>query len=165
MIEQPFSQTHISLAVCELSRFLSAVDAELLSTEFAASEPWLTLGISAAGLKNYLLRDDVSLYRYIVQVNNQTAGVVCLRYPWLRGPYIELLGLSKLYRGLGIGTALLDWVENEARSQTHNVWLVASEFNQPALQFYQRCGFEIIGSLEGLVHRDYDELLLRKRLT
>jgi diamine N-acetyltransferase len=160
----PFSQTDISLTTCTLSRSLSIGDAELLSNSFAKSEPWLTLNVSAAGLKNYLLRDDASLYRYIVQVDQQTVGILCLRYPWLRGPYIELFGLIKPYRGLGIGTELLYWVENEARAHVNNVWLVASEFNQPALQFYQRHGFVIVGTLFGLVHPDYDELLLRKQL-
>jgi diamine N-acetyltransferase len=161
----PFSQTAISLTACALNRALSVVDAEFLSNNFAKNEPWLTLGVSAAGLKNYLLRDDASLYRYIVQVDRQTAGIICLRYPWLRGPYIELLGLTEPYRGLGIGTELLQWVEGEARMHhVNNVWLVASEFNQPALQFYQRHGFTIVGTLYGLVHPDYNELLLRKQL-
>ena len=164
MMNRPFNQSRVPLTRCVLKRSLSTNDAELLSTAFAQSEPWLTLGISSTGLKNYLLRDDASLYRYVVQVDNQIAGIICLRYPWLRGPYIELLGLIETYRGHGIGTELLAWLENEARPQTNNVWLVASEFNASALRFYQAHGFQQIGRIEGLVHPDYDELLLRKRL-
>ncbi len=164
MIEQPFSKTSILLADCVLTRSLSTDDAELLSASFASSEPWLTLGVSNAGLKNYLLREDTNLYRYTVHVNNQLAGVICLRYPWLRGPYIELLGLIEIYRGHGLGTQLLNWAETEARYQSNNLWLVTSSFNQRALQFYSRHGFQSVGTLEGLVHPDYDEILLRKPL-
>jgi ribosomal protein S18 acetylase RimI-like enzyme len=164
MNESPFSKTSIPLANCVLNRCLSIDDAELLSTAFALNQPWLTLGISASGLKNYFLREDANLYRYTVRVDNQVAGIICLRYPWLRGPYIELLGLIEGYRGNGIGTQLLDWAETETRQHSNNLWLVTSSFNQQALQFYQRHGFQQIGLIAGLVHPDHDELLLRKRL-
>jgi len=164
MMKQPFSKTSVVLDACTLTRSLSITDAELLSNAFAVSDPWLTLGVSASGLKNYLLREEASLYRYVVQVNQQTAGVICLRYPWLRGAYIELLGLLEPYRGLGIGTELLSWLQQETQPQANNIWLVASEFNQAALQFYQWQGFQTVGVLEGLVHPEYDEVLLRRRL-
>ena len=164
MSEPPFNQTSIPLAACELTRSLSIADAELLSVAFALSEPWLTLGVSATGLKNYFLRDDTHLYRYAVRVDGQLAGVICLRYPWLRGAYIELLGLLDSYRGQGIGADIMQWAETEARQYGDNLWLLTSSFNQQALQFYQRQGFQQIGVVEGLVHPDYDELLLRKRL-
>jgi len=164
MNEQPFSQTSVPLTGCVLTRSLSTADAELLSSEFAASEPWLTLGVSSLGLKNYLLREDASLYRYTVRVDDNLAGLICLRYPWLRGPYIELLGLIDTYRGRGIGTQLLKWAETEARYQNNNLWLATSSFNHQALKFYEQHGFKQIGRIEGLVHPDYDELLLRKWL-
>jgi ribosomal protein S18 acetylase RimI-like enzyme len=97
-------------------------------------------------------------------VNDNLAGVICLRYPWLRGPYIELLGLIEIYRGQGIGSQLLNWAETEARYQSNNLWLLTSSFNELAQQFYSRHGFQQIGRIEGLIHTDYDELLLRKRL-
>jgi ribosomal protein S18 acetylase RimI-like enzyme len=164
MTQPPFSQPRVQLADCTLTRALSTTDAALLSSHFAACDPWLKLGISASCLKNYLLREDANLYRYRVQVDEQLAGIICLRYPWLRGPYIELLGLIECYRGQGVGTQLLHWLESEARQHSKNIWLVSSSFNHTALQFYQRQGFQKIGVIEGLVQPDYDELLLRKRL-
>jgi diamine N-acetyltransferase len=164
MNTQPFGKTIVPLTGCVLSRTLSTADAELLSVKFAASEPWLTLGVSALVLKNYLLREDVSLYRYTVHIDDRLAGLICLRYPWLRGPYIELLGLMEDYRRQGIGTQLLNWAEAEARYETNNLWLATSSFNHQAIQFYERHGFQQIGRIEGLVHPDYDELLMRKWL-
>jgi ribosomal protein S18 acetylase RimI-like enzyme len=153
----------IELKTCTLHRDLSASDAELLAEQFACSQPWLTLGILTTGLKNYLLKEDSHLYRYAVQVDKRVVGVICIRTPWLRGDYIELLGLIEDYRGQGIGTELLQWAELQAHAHGNNLWLLTSSFNRPALQFYQAQGFKQIGIIEGLVHPDYDELLLRKR--
>jgi GNAT superfamily N-acetyltransferase len=164
MNEQAFNKTVIPLTGCVLTRSLSGTDIELLSAEFAASEPWLTLGVSALVLKNYLLREDASLYRYAVHVENNLAGLCCLRYPWLHGPYIELLGLIESYRRHGIGTQLLNWAETETRYENNNIWLAISSFNHEAMEFYSRHGFKQIGKIEGLVHPEYDELLLRKWL-
>ncbi len=164
MIEQAFSKPIVPLTGCTLTRSLSLTDIELLSSEFAASDPWRTLGVSALVLKNYLLREDASLYRYAVRVENNLAGICCLRYPWLHGPYIELLGLIESYRRQGIGTQLLNWAETEARYENNNIWLASSSFNHEALAFYSRHGFKQIGKIEGLVHPEYDELLLRKWL-
>jgi ribosomal protein S18 acetylase RimI-like enzyme len=164
MIIPPFNNPIVSLDDCVLTHSPSTADAELLSVAFAASEPWLSLSISAIGLKNYLLREDSHLYRYTVRINDEVAGMICIRYPWLRGPYIELLGLTENYRGHGIGSQLLNWAETEARHQANNLWLVTSSFNHRALQFYVRHGFQHIGNIEGLIHPEYDEILLRKRL-
>ena len=153
----------IKLNTCTLCRDLSITDAELLAEQFSHSQPWQTLGISATGLKNYLLKQDSHLYRYAVQVDNRVIGIICIRTPWLRGDYIELLGLIESYRGRGIGTELLEWAEANASKQNNNLWLLSSSFNHPALQFYQAHGFKQIGIIEGLVHPDCDELLLRKR--
>ena len=163
-MKQSFNQTNIVLERSTLCLALSSHDAETLSVALAQNKPWLTLGISAEHLKTYLLHEDVSLYRYVVRVQGETAGVMCLRYPWLKGPYIELLALLENYRGQGIGTELLAWLEQTVRNKTHNIWLATSAFNHQAIQFYHRHGFQQIGTLHGLVHPDYDELLLRKRL-
>ena len=139
--------------------------ARAIAEVLAASEPWLTLNFSPASLANYLIRDDAALRRYAVFVDDQLAGVICVRYPWLRGPYIELLGLFPECRGKGIGKQLLAWAETEARREAANLWVVASSFNHQALSFYQDLGFYPIGPMQGLVSPGQDEILLRKRLT
>jgi ribosomal protein S18 acetylase RimI-like enzyme len=130
----------------------------------AVSEPWASLKFSSSSLANYLLRDDASLYRYLVTVDGQMAGIICLRHPWLRGPYIELFGISPDCRGKGIGKQVLAWAEQEARREAKNLWVVASSFNQQALNFYQGFGFTRIGAIEGLITPEHDEILLRKIL-
>ncbi len=128
----------------------------------AKNDPWLTLDISATTLERYFMRDDLGLHRYTVHIEGEIAGAVCVRYPWLRGPYIELLGLTAQYQGLGIGKQILAWAEAEASYESKNLWVVASSFNHRALKFYQHQGFQPIGTLQGLVCQNYDEILLRK---
>jgi GNAT superfamily N-acetyltransferase len=87
-----------------------------------------------------------------------------VRHPWLRGPYIELLGVFPDYRGKGLGKQVLAWVETEARRESKNLWVLTSSFNHQALSFYQSLGFYPIGPIQGLVSPEYDEILLRKSL-
>ena len=137
------------------------VVAEMLST----SEPWISLKFSANSLANYLMRDDAALHRYVVSVEGELAGVICVRHPWLRGPYIELFGVFPDYRGKGIGKLVLAWVEAEACREAKNLWVLTSSFNHQALNFYQGLGFYPIGPIQGLVSPEHDEILLRKCLS
>ncbi len=159
---RPFITPIEKLEYCNLISLISSENIQTLAIMLANNDPWLTLNVSAKTLENYFIRDDFGLYRYLVQVENEIAGIICIRYPWLRGPYIELLGLEPKYRGLGIGKQILEWVERQARFESKNLWVVASSFNHKALQFYQRQGFYKIGSINGLVCPKYDEILFRK---
>ncbi|MDD1650931.1 MAG: GNAT family N-acetyltransferase [Methylococcaceae bacterium] len=164
MPPRPFTELQVHLARCTLTRGLSEEEANHIGGQLAALDPWLTLGFSPSVLSGYLQRDDPALHRYAVSVDEALAGVICIRHPWLRGPYIELLGLADGFRGQGIGRALLDWVEREVHTVANNVWVAASSFNERALAVYRGAGFEPVGVIEGLVREGRDEVLLRKRL-
>jgi GNAT superfamily N-acetyltransferase len=161
---RPFTEFLIHLPRCILSRAVSEVEADRLGGQLAAQDPWRTLGFTPAALAGYLLHDDPGLHRYAVHVEDALAGVVCIRYPWLRGPYVELLGLASGFQGQGLGRELLAWVESASRPVASNLWIAASSFNERALAVYRRAGFEPIGVIEGLVRAEQDEILLRKRL-
>lgn len=72
---------------------LRAEDAWPVASMLAGMSPWLDLGYSAMQLEHYLSAHDPSLHRYTVMVDALIAGVVAVRYPWLRGSYLELIGL------------------------------------------------------------------------
>jgi len=153
------------LAGCQLSTSLTNAQVLAVAEMLSISEPWMTLKFSATSLAGYLTRDDPSLRRYVVSVDGNLAGIICIRNPWLRGPYIELLGFFPNHRGKGIGKQVLAWAEAEARRESKNLWVAASSFNRQALNFYQRLGFQPIGPIQGLVTPEHDEILLRKCLT
>ncbi|MFZ2727663.1 MAG: GNAT family N-acetyltransferase [Methylococcaceae bacterium] len=161
-MNKAFNQTTIELINCQLIKTITLDDAILLSTLLASSNPWLILNISASALENYFMRNDLALHRYLIIIEQQMAGIICIRNPWLRGPYIELLGLAPQYRNLGIGKQVLTWAETQARLEAKNLWVVTSAFNDKALSFYQNQGFQIVGSLPQLIRPEHDEILLRK---
>lgn len=145
-------------------RNLQPDDIDLISTTLAAMEPWRSLGSTATGLCLYLSGDDPALKRFAVQMTTETIGVICVRFPWLRGPYLELLAIFPSAQGQGAGQALLAWMEGEARPAAQNLWAVVSESNLRARQFYRAAQFVEVTPLPDLVAKGYNEILLRKAL-
>jgi GNAT superfamily N-acetyltransferase len=113
-------------------------------------------------LYGYLLRHDPSLTRYAIIYDSQAVGAVCIRYPWLLGPCIELIGIHHDYHGRGIGKQILQWIEARTRLKSKNVWAVVSGFNDPAFKFYLHAGFSETARIQDLILRDHDEILMRK---
>jgi GNAT superfamily N-acetyltransferase len=96
-------------------------------------------------------------------VRENEAGVVSVRHPWLKGPYLELLALLPEAQNQGIGSRIIAWFESTALSHgSRNLWVCASSFNARAVRFYERHGFARAVTLPGLVADGYDEVLLRK---
>lgn len=162
MNKGPFHEEYL-LSGCRLVR-LRVEDAKAVAGKLAAINPWLALGYSAAQLENYLSASDPSLHRYTVMVDNTIAGAVAVRYPWLRGAYLELIGLFPDQQGQGFGGAILQWMEQETKPWAANLWVLVSSFNDAAKRFYLRQGFREIANIEALVSLQSSELLLRKVL-
>ena len=162
--KKPFQRERVNLVGCSLFSGVYHEAADSLANELHALDPWLTLGFSSSSLLSYFLKDDPSLHRFTVTSKDNIAGVLCIRYPWLRGPYIEFIGLLTKYQGRGLGKELLSWVEAEVKSREKNIWIATSDFNHRAMHVYQNAGFEPVCSLEGLVKAEMHEMLLRKKI-
>ncbi len=125
--------------------------------------PWSVTGTSAEAITRYLAAEGDGARRYVIDIGGAPAGAAALRYPWLKGPYLELLALLPKHQGQGIGAAFLRWFEEEARRhEARNLWVCASRFNAGALAFYRRHGFAETAALPDLVASGFDEILLRK---
>lgn len=138
--------------------------AETIAAMLAAQEPWRSLGYRTDALARYLTRADPGLHRFVVFRGESLAGVVCIRWPWLRGPYIELIGFDPQARGRGLGGAVVDWMEAEVRGSAVNLWAFVSEANTSARRFYAARGFVEVAPVPELVAPGHTEILLRKRL-
>ncbi len=130
----------------------------------AAMEPWRTLGYRPDAFASYLLRVDPSLSRYSAQASGKPAGIICIRHPWLLGPYIETLALFDSYQKMGLGREIISWIEGEARGSSRNIWATVSSFNTKARSFYKHFGFVEASCLKDLVKPGYDEILIRKQI-
>jgi GNAT superfamily N-acetyltransferase len=145
-------------------RPLETADATPLAAALAAMDPWARLGYGAEALECYLTREDPALVRRVVECGGRPAGVLALRSPWLRGPYVELFAILPAHQGHGLGGTVMDWAARHAAEISSNLWACVSEFNAPARAFYARHGFDEVGPLDGLVQPGTAEILLRKRL-
>ncbi len=132
-----------------------------ISRRLCAMDPWLTLGYQPEPFKLYLLRADPALKRYSIEVQGAVAGILAVRYPWLFGPFIELVAVFDGYRGRGIGKELIDTACRHYKSP--NLWATVSSFNVEAQRFYSRMGFEQTAVLDNLIKPGWNEILLRKR--
>lgn len=62
----------------------------------------------------------------------------------------EIVTLNSLVERIGIGTALIQQVQQVAiRHQFQRIWLITTNDNTPALEFYQKQGFRLV-----TIHRD-----------
>ena len=138
--------------------------AEALGMLLAGIDPWKFFGRTAAELAARFSRDDPSAGRFAVLLEGEIVGAVIVRYPFLRGAYLETLGLSETARGHGIGRAVIDWMAEEIAGEATNLWLCVTEWNVAARAVYERLGFVAVAPLPDLVADGTNEIFMRKRL-
>ncbi len=164
MIAAPlFRRERYALANCEL-RPLEAADALVIAEVLSRMPPWRTLGYYAEHLGRFLLHDDPGFFRYAIMAHNDKIGAVCVRQPWLKGSYLELLGIFEPFQGMGVGREVIAWMERCTRPAAKNLWALVSDFNSNARAFYRKMGFVEAASLPGLVKPGRAEILIRKIL-
>ncbi len=166
-----FSAEHYTLEVAEeptgalVLTALPEGEAAQLGAAFAAIDPWASYGYPAAALATYFGKREPTAPRFLLTFRNEVAGAMGMRCDWMRGPYIQFLGILPPFQRRGLGCTLLAWIESEARAaQERNLWVAASEINADAMRFYERHGFAQAARLPDLVYDGRTEILLRKRL-
>jgi ribosomal-protein-alanine N-acetyltransferase len=138
----------------------SAAEREWCVQLMANSEPWVTLGRTME--ESSRVMQDPSREVYLALRGADAVGFLILT---LAGPlpgYVQTLGVSPEYRGLGVGAQLLAFAEARIFRQSPNVFLCVSSFNVDAQRFYERLGYVLIGELKDYVVSGHSELLLRK---
>lgn len=139
--------------------------AQQLGSPLAAIDPWAHYRYTAEALTTFLRTEENDAPRLEIIVDGTLAGAFSIRRTWLRGPYLQFLGILPPFQNSGVGNAVLSWFETEGnRLQARNIWVSASEFNTRAVAFYERFGFVRVATLDGLVAEGSAEILLRKRL-
>lgn len=167
----PFASEHYELAAPEgcaealVVASLPECEARRLGEAFAAIDPWAAYAYPASALAAYFGSQEPGAPRFLLMLGGEIAGALGVRLAWLRGPYVQFLGLLPKFQRRGLGSVALAWVEHEARSAgNRNLWVAASQINADALRFYERHGFAQVANLDDLVYDGRTEILLRKRL-
>ena len=138
-------------------------DATWAAGMMAASDPWVSLGRGFdACLAACTSPQDVL---EIAESGGERCGLVLMRPAGVAGaPYIVSIAVAPAFRSQGVGAALLDYVEGTYRGRSRHLFLCVSSFNPRARRFYERHGFEAVGTLKAFLIDDADEILMHKRL-
>lgn len=138
--------------------------APVIARELSLILPWSEIALGEQSLLHHMTNTDPALNRFGVALGREIVGAVSIRNPWLKGPYLELLGLLPLVHRQGFGRLIMEWFEREAGEKARNLWLLCSDFNEPAFEFYKAIGFTEETRIKSLYAEGFTDILLRKRL-
>lgn len=84
---------------------------------------------------------------FVAEVEARIIGYAELVYePWSRRGNVRHLYVAQEARTQHVGTALLAALEESARNHgARMLWIETQNVNYPAIQFYRRRGFELVG--------------------
>ena len=143
-------------------RRLEPRDVRPLTVLLASSEPWLTLGYTAADWRRLLGGPLANRDAWVIDANGRAHGVAIVRRGFLAGDYLELLAVDASARGRGFGARLLAHCEADVFARVPNFFVCVSDFNADARRFYRRHRYVQVGRLDDLLIAGSAEILLRK---
>jgi len=126
----------------------------------AASEPWVTLGLTFGQAFQRLT--DPTREVHVATVNDQIVGVLILHLSGPLNGYLQTLAVHPDWRCRGIGTRMMQFAEERIFRQSPNVFLCVSSFNVHAQELYERLGYQRVGELPDFVAKGFSEILMRK---
>lgn len=156
---------HSASGASEIELRLTARDeAELFGQALAEMAPWARLWTGRERMTHFLSKSNKTKRCFTILHDERRAGVIVVIFPWLAGPYLNLLAVLPDHQRKGIGRAALAWLEEEAiAGGARNSFLCVSAFNEAAITFYKRCGYCKATLLNDLIKDGEDEILMRKR--
>ncbi|WP_041703336.1 GNAT family N-acetyltransferase [Lachnoclostridium phytofermentans] len=101
---------------------------------------------------------------YVVLCNGECAGFA---YFILEGAfhayhYLHLIAIKEEYRGKGIGKKLLEFIEDILFKTKDKIFLLVGDYNSGAKIFYEKLGYQYIGTIPSLYRKGIDEYLMMK---
>ena len=99
------------------------------------------------------------------EVGGERVGYLRLEYLWSKIPYVGLIRVPEKFRRLGVGRAIVDFLEEFLRERGYKVLMSSSQVNEPSAQAWHRAvGFEECGIIAGINENGIGEVLFRKFL-
>ena len=128
----------------------------------ANSEPWITLRRDYdASLK---ILTDPSREVYLGIVGDEIVGFIVLNMHGAFVGYLQSVCVAPQWRSRGIGSELMDHVEERILGETPNVFICVSSFNPRVQRLYERRGYMVVGELKDWIIPGHSEILLRKTI-
>ncbi len=101
----------------------------------------------------------------VAAVGDDLGGYLRLGFLWSTHPLIELIWVEQEHRRIGLGRALLEFVEHMLREQGHKILLSSSQADEPASQAWHRTvGFRECGFIAEVNDHGVGEVLFSKRI-
>ena len=98
---------------------------------------------------------------YVAVSNEQFIGYGVLTYSFYRQGWIELVYVTELYRRIGVGKALIDYIERQCR--TAKLFTSTNLSNLPMQALLGKLGYTVSGVINNLDDSDL-EIVYFKRL-
>jgi ribosomal protein S18 acetylase RimI-like enzyme len=146
----------------EIRRLERRADAEICARMMANSEPWITLRRDYDASLKILI--DPSREVHLALVGDEIVGFTVLNMQGAFVGYLQSVCVAPQWRGKGIGSELMDYVEKRILSETPNVFICVSSFNERVQKLYERRGYEVVGELKNWIVPSHSEILLRKTI-
>ncbi len=146
----------------EIRRPMNGSESEACARMMAESEPWITL---KRGYNESLeIISDPSREVYLAVIDGEIAGFVVLEMSGAFVGYVKSICVLPGWRGKGVGGRLMSFAEERVFSEAPNMFLCVSDFNEGALRFYERLGYEAVGELRDYIVPGRSEILMRKSI-
>lgn len=163
MSEPPFAPHRHALGPVDLTP-LDEAFVEAAAARMAAIDPWARIGVTPEAWAERLRRPSPGAHRFAILRGEALAGVLVVRHPFMRGPYLETIAVFPEAQRLGIARAVVDWMAAEVAGREANVWLCVTEWNAAARAAYAALGFVEIGPIPDLVAVGTAEIFMRRVL-
>lgn len=126
--------------------------------------PWGAAGIAPEKMRERLSKPMAATFRFALRRAGVPVGCVVIRHPFMRGPYVELVAVFPEAQRQGLLARVIDWMAEEVKGESANLWLCVTETNAPARAAYAALGFVAIGPAPDLSRLGQTEILMRKML-
>jgi ribosomal protein S18 acetylase RimI-like enzyme len=140
-----------------------ADDRDWAARLMARSEPWITLGRTLDTCR--LVCRNLDYLMFVAKRGEARCGFALLHPRGVVGsPYLATIAVDDAYRSQGIGTELIEFVEDYFRPHARHMFLCVSSFNPRAKALYERVGYRQVGELVDYLIDGASEHLMHKRL-
>jgi ribosomal-protein-alanine N-acetyltransferase len=146
----------------QIKKLNSIEDAKVCAGMMADSEPWISLQRNFDESLSIITEPTREVY--IGCIDEEIVGVIIIEMLGTFKGYIKSVCVSSQHRGKGIGSSLMNHAEDRIFSETPNVFLLVSNFNEGARKLYVRLGYSEVGEFKDYIVRGHSEILMRKTL-
>ncbi len=162
MTDAPFARPHYTLGDLDLGPV--GDDAPEIARRLAAIDPWARAGRTPEIFRAYFATPLPGTHRFALRHDGTLVGALSIRHPFMRGPYIELIGLFPEAQGRGIARRIVAWMAAEVAHEGGSLWLCVTDWNTAARAAYTALGFVEVAPLPDLALPGITEIFMRRPL-